>query len=299
MNRKYKNPGAFRQALEARIRTRAEEEGLDLQWLRRQVAFERLLARLFRQPSPVWLLKGGYALELRIPQRARATLDIDLMVADTDELRLVTAAEQTQQTPDVAYDYLQELADTDLDDFFQFLIAKPRPIATAAEGGMRCSVDCRIRGKTFAKFQVDIGLSDIVVGEPEWVSGPGLLEFAGVAPARIRLLPAAQQIAEKFHAYTYQWDDRVNTRVKDLVDLVQLFETQEPGKDEVRRAVVATFSHRDTHPLPEQLPSPPREWSAPFVALADELDMPVKTLDEAYNYIQDKWNSWELGSRGS
>jgi hypothetical protein len=299
MPSEYKTPEAFRQALESRLRIRAEKEGLDLQWLRRQVAFERLLARVFRQPDAVWLLKGGYAMELRLQQRARTTLDVDLMVVDVKELRLVAGAKQNEQTSDVAYDYLRQLADNDLDDFFQYVIAKPRSITTTPGGGMRCSVDSRIGGKTFANFHVDIGLGDIVVGEPEWVSGRGLLEFAGVAPIRIQLLPSAQQIAEKFHAYTYQWDDRVNTRVKDLVDLVLLFETQELDRDEVRRAVVATFSHRDTHPLPVHLPPPPGEWAEAFVALADELDLSERTLDDAFAYIYDRWNNWELGSRGS
>ncbi|PYT33137.1 MAG: hypothetical protein DMG58_08485 [Acidobacteria bacterium] len=45
--------------------------------LRRQVSFDRLLARLFREESAPWVLKGGYALELRF-KAARSTVDIDL-----------------------------------------------------------------------------------------------------------------------------------------------------------------------------------------------------------------------------
>jgi uncharacterized membrane protein YciS (DUF1049 family) len=51
-----------------------------LQRLRRQVAFDRLLARLFQAGQPLalpWVLKGGYAMELRI-KAARTTKDIDL-----------------------------------------------------------------------------------------------------------------------------------------------------------------------------------------------------------------------------
>lgn len=292
----YKTADAFQQALDARLRTQAKAEGLDLPWLRRQVAFERLLARIFHQSDPVWLLKGGYAMELRLQQRARTTLDIDLMVADTKELRAITSAAQAEQTSDVAYNYLQQLASTDLGDFFQYLIARPRPITVAPEGGMRCSVDCRLGGKTFANFHVDIGLGDVVLGKPEWVRDRGLLEFAGIASSRIPLLPAAQQIAEKFHAYTYQWGARANTRVKDLVDLILLFENQGLDQGEVREAIAATFSHRNTHSLPERLPTPPKEWAESFVALADELDLPVKTLEGAYDSIQDKWERWRLGS---
>jgi hypothetical protein len=63
--REYKTAGAFRAALETRLQSRAHDERTDLQRLRRQVAFDRLLARLFRKPSEAkypWILKGGYAI---------------------------------------------------------------------------------------------------------------------------------------------------------------------------------------------------------------------------------------------
>jgi uncharacterized membrane protein YciS (DUF1049 family) len=48
--------------------------------LRWQVALDRLLTRLFQVGQPLalpWVLKGGYAMELRI-KAARTTKDIDL-----------------------------------------------------------------------------------------------------------------------------------------------------------------------------------------------------------------------------
>ena len=80
----YKTAGAFRTALEARLQARAREEDTDLQRLRRQVAFDRFLARMFSN-GPIatypWVLKGGYAMELRI-HSARTTKDIDFTLND-------------------------------------------------------------------------------------------------------------------------------------------------------------------------------------------------------------------------
>ena len=73
--KQYKTAGAFRTALETRLQTRAQVERTDLQRLRRQVAFDRFLARLFpKGPKGTypWILKGGYAMELRI-RSARTT----------------------------------------------------------------------------------------------------------------------------------------------------------------------------------------------------------------------------------
>ena len=82
----YDTPQAFRDALEARLRNVAQKQGTDLQRLQRRVAFERLLARLFAEDDPPWLLKGGYALELRLQDRARSTLDLDLSVPQPEGL---------------------------------------------------------------------------------------------------------------------------------------------------------------------------------------------------------------------
>jgi hypothetical protein len=56
--------GAFRQALEERLKTISRQEGTDFQRLCRQVAFDRFLARLVNEPMGDWILKGGYAMEL-------------------------------------------------------------------------------------------------------------------------------------------------------------------------------------------------------------------------------------------
>ena len=83
--KKYATAAAFRRALEDRLQDIAGKESVDLQRLRRQVAFDRLLARLFQGKQPLalpWVLKGGYAMELRI-KAARTTKDIDLAMRGT------------------------------------------------------------------------------------------------------------------------------------------------------------------------------------------------------------------------
>ncbi len=53
MPREYGSAEAFRRALEVRLNTAAETELIQVNRLRRQVAFDRLLARLFRiDPLP-------------------------------------------------------------------------------------------------------------------------------------------------------------------------------------------------------------------------------------------------------
>lgn len=85
--RQYTTAGALRTALEARLNERSRRDGVDSHRLRRQVAFDRLLARMFDPSQPArdgWVLKGGYALEMRF-RRARSTKDLDLTVRSRGE----------------------------------------------------------------------------------------------------------------------------------------------------------------------------------------------------------------------
>ena len=110
-HRTYRSAADFRRALEDRLQEIAKKEAVDLQRIRREVAFDRLLIRLFRGQQPErlsWALKGGYAMELRI-QSARATKDIDLTVRLAGSANVVNRA---------LLQKLQEVATVDIGDFF-------------------------------------------------------------------------------------------------------------------------------------------------------------------------------------
>jgi hypothetical protein len=72
----YKTGAAFRRALEDQLRNRALSTGAPLVRLRKMVAFDRILARLQATYPSAWLLKGGYALQLRFGDRSRTTRDL-------------------------------------------------------------------------------------------------------------------------------------------------------------------------------------------------------------------------------
>ncbi|MGI8550075.1 MAG: type II toxin-antitoxin system HicA family toxin [Dehalococcoidia bacterium] len=71
-----RTPSGFREQLLARLRNEARQQGVSAQRLQQRVAFDRLLARL--RESGDWVLKGGFALELRYGWQSCPMLDIDL-----------------------------------------------------------------------------------------------------------------------------------------------------------------------------------------------------------------------------
>lgn len=85
---RYGTPGALCDALEARLNEEARATGRPLAYLRKRVAFERFLARVFfPDPSSCpFVLKGAFALSLRVRER-RTTRDLDLALPGRDRIR--------------------------------------------------------------------------------------------------------------------------------------------------------------------------------------------------------------------
>lgn len=105
---RYASAAAFRQALKAGLAALSRDGGASLVRLRKSVAFDRLLARLFAVAPDRWVLKGGLALDYRLGNRARVTMDVDLAGPDGED---ATTAD------------LLAVQELDLGDHFSFAIA--------------------------------------------------------------------------------------------------------------------------------------------------------------------------------
>ena len=263
----YATAGAFRRALEERLKRASLTDQIDPNRLRRQVSFDRLLARLFREESAPWVLKGGYALELRF-KAARSTVDIDLTV---QRVAASTSGDQNQ----IVREMLQSAADISLGDWFEFVVG-PASMDLTAEpyGGARYPVEARMDERTFARFHLDAGVGDVVMRPLETIVCRDWLGFAGIESSRVLMIAREQQFAEKIHAYTLP-RNAANSRVKDLVDLALLIGSGGLDKQRILEALRLTFERRGTHDLPANLVPPPADWQVPFHALAEECGLPT------------------------
>jgi hypothetical protein len=294
---RYQTARAFRAALEDRLKQLARAQGTDLMRLRRQVAFDRLLARLFAEPDPLWLLKGGYAFELRLGTHARTTKDLDLSIPAPSRLgggaTHAAQAPQAQQAQSALIrEHLQDAAERDLQDGFVFRVGTPMADLDAAPyGGARYPIEARLDNRTFTTFHLDVGVGDVIATPPEWLTGQDLLGFAGIPPAHAAALSREQQFAEKIHAYTLPRGERTNTRVKDLVDLVLLLYLGLPDTNLVNAAIRVTFARRTTHSIPGVLEPPSADWRAAFEQLASEVGMGVTSLDSAFDQVAAYWHT--------
>jgi len=263
----YSTGASFRRALEDRLRMQSLQTGVPLVRLRKLVVFDRFLVRLTQDQPDAWVVKGGFALQLRLGNRARTTKDIDILL--------------TRPSADI-HQVLVHAALLDVGDWFQFEVERPvDDLSEDKAGGARFLVRGLLDGRRFETFHIDVGQGDALLEPVEILTTPTLLAFAGIPPAEIPCYPLSQQVAEKTHAYTRPHPAGQSSRVKDLVDILLIASLGPMNARALHQALEATFNERRTHALPQHLPEPPSTWSLPFGRLAGEIGLEYPTLSDA------------------
>lgn len=278
---KYKSAAKFREAIDNKLSSESKKTGIPIDRLRRDVAFDRFLVRLFQMKFPPWALKGGYAMQLRTDS-ARATMDIDIALKeaklfskDKIESRIAIREE------------LDRLAKIDLGDYFTFLITGPTTdLSGPPEGGIRFNIDAKLADRTFQKFLLDIGAGDVWTDPLEELESSDILNFAGFETQKFLVIPKEQQFAEKLHAYTLpRPEDRPNSRVKDLIDMNLLIQNG-MNETQLKKSLNDTFNRRSTHQLNLSIQAPSPAWGATFSSMAVECKL-NPDLNDGFKVLAD------------
>ena len=268
MAREYANAAAFERALSTRLLALARKTGMNYGRLRREVAYDRFLARLQAAAPGEWLLKGGVALDLRFAQgEARRTRDVDL------ETRLPATLQDATLL-------LNKAISTALNDFFDFGLTSV-PTGTIIEGfpAYRFWIAAHLDGRMYEGFTCDVGVADENVGEPELVKGRDLLEFAGITSVEVPAVPLNRHIADKLHAYVRLHNGIVSSRAKDLVDLALVTSYRRVASAvDLRAAITRVFAVHEV-PVPDVFPQPPPNWAQSFPVAAEGIAVPGDTLE--------------------
>jgi predicted nucleotidyltransferase component of viral defense system len=238
-----------RASLIVRMSNAAREAGVVPRRIHLLVAIDRLLVRLLQAARGKWVVKGGYANQLRRPDDARFTEDLDLRI----DAAIETAPEL------LASGFAVDLGD----DFSYEVATSPGPLEGPPGGGLRFVVVARLAGTEIVRFKVDVSAADVVVGDFESCFSDPVLERLGFRRSRFPVYPVNQHFAEKLHALTLPRDVE-NTRARDLVDLVWFVHHFTFRSDTLAIACIATFERRATHPWPPVIDVPPDSWTRPY-----------------------------------
>lgn len=262
---RYATPGAFRRALTDRLKAAAKGGRWTFQQLQRQVAYDRLIERLYLLDDG-WIVKGATALLAR-DIGVRASLDVD---------------PYREVAREIAEEELRRAAVADIGDWFRFEIGGGIDIGNHS---VRLSVNATIGATTWVEFHVDLVGSDLrMTGQPEDVPPLARGVIPEVGQRGYRAYPLVDQIADKVAA-TYERhgeERRPSTRYRDLVDLVAIVTTASVGAASQRAALTSEFDRRGLT-LPTSFVVPDRAlWEPGYRAEARRslLDT-AQTLDEA------------------
>ncbi len=270
---KYGSPDAFRTALEQKIRTESKSTGMIADDLKRQVSFNRFLARL---DFDRYTLVGGYSLEIRFPEFKR-TRDIDMALTD-----VLIASKNPQDALDKMTADLRKHAEKDLKDHFSFVIEPAHTLSGPPEGGYRYHLTAMLAGREYHKFHVDLRWQSVHILPPEMVQAPNKLRFSGAENKQIALAQKEEVFADKFEAYTKP-RQTANSRVRDLIDMNILISSQ--LDDSKSKQAIKTIFGQHKRPVPIKLEPPPEQWRQQFNIIVESLKLDL-TLDQAFYNIE-------------
>jgi hypothetical protein len=220
-------------SVRARLLDQARKSGEEFERTLARFAAERLLFRLGGSAAgDRCLLKGASLLAVWLPDPHRATRDVDVLASgavDDSAIRSLVAEICAVPCPEDGLRF----------DLSELTIETIRP--EEEYSGKRARFRAFL-GKARIAVQLDIGVGDAVVIEPEEVTYPTMLS-ALPAPV-LRAYPRELTVAEKFEAMVTL--DTRNSRMKDFHDVWALAGAFAFEGAAVQRAVAACFERRGT-----------------------------------------------------
>ncbi len=263
-----------RRALERRITNVAKERGTTAARLRRLVGFavlcETLSEAVARGVIPVFFVKGGVAIELRLGLLARATRDLDIGLC----------APPNQLLP---------LFDSALDvGFGDFRLRRRGEARPLDNGALVLEIAVEYLGRPWATVDVDLA-SATLDWETDSVSPIAIAELGLESPRSVPCLATPAQIAQKIHALTEpEPRGRPNPRARDVLDVLLLAQRLEIDSTAVQAACERVFAERGSHAWPIASFVFPTAWHGILTELARE----VRYDTDDVSAIEARFNSY-------
>lgn len=215
--------------------------------------------------EPIFLLKGGLALEMRLQLRARATSDYDAAFrVRTEEVidRLDEALAQPWNGFDLTRDSPESIPNTQ---------------------ALRLRLRLSYKGRSWGSVQLEMAPVEGRMGfELDRVKAIPLDQLQVPLPETVSCVSLRYQVAQKLHACTEVFDEgRENDRFRDVMDILLLEDLlYDVGLPEVREACVDVFTVRAKHQWPPTV-NVYDSWRVPFAVLARENGFTPHDVDEA------------------
>jgi hypothetical protein len=258
-----------RSHLQRLISDHAEERGMPparlQRWLNAMIVTAVLDRVRDEDSEPIFLLKGGVAMELRLQLRARATKDYDSTFrARTDEV-------------------LDRLDEALAQPWHDFTLTRDAPEVIENTNVLRVRLRLAYKGRSWSSVQLELSPAEGNMGtELDRVPATPLDSLQIPGPEAANCVSLRYQVAQKLHACTEVFDEgRENDRFRDVMDIL-LVEglLRDVGLVRAREACIDIFNVRGKHAWPPAV-TVYESWRAPFTALARENGFTPEDIAEA------------------
>lgn len=215
--------------------------------------------------EPVFLVKGGVAMELRLQLRARATGDYD-------------AAFRVR--PEQVIDRLDEALSGPWNGF---VLTRDAPELIANTQAVRVRLRLAYKGRSWGSVRLELApIEGGMGGELDRVEATRLDALQVPLPDVADCVSLRYQVAQKLHACTEVFDEgRENDRFRDVMDILLVEDLlYDIGLTDVREACIDIFAIRQKHAWPPAV-TVYDSWRAPFAALARQNGFAPEDIDDA------------------
>ena len=251
----------------------SKEKGVPAGRLRRWLGFMVVAAMLdearhAEDGAPLFLVKGGVAMELRIDSGARATKDFDTAF---------------RASMDAVADHLDPALRAGHGDFTATR-TELEPVKDT--GAARCEIKLAYRGKSVITVKMEVAAVEGGMGdEIDHVPAKSLDHVGLAGPDTVPCVAVRWQMAQKLHACTETFERGENDRFRDLLDLQLLADLVEDDEwAAVRAACLEIFETRAKQAWPPQV-TLYESWGAGYEALAVETGFSITDVREAADAV--------------
>jgi hypothetical protein len=215
--------------------------------------------------EPVFLLKGGVAMELRLQLRARATGDYD-------------AAFRAR-----AEEVIDRLDEALAQPWNNFNLTRDVPERIPNTKAVRVRLRLGYKGRSWGSVQLEMAPVEGEMGrELDRVQAIPLDPLQVPLPETANCVSLRYQAAQKLHACTEVFDEgRENDRFRDVMDILLVEDLlHDIGLARVRTACIDIFTVRQKHTWPPTV-TVYDSWRVPFAALTRENGFTPENIDQA------------------
>ena len=215
---------------------------------------------------PIFLLKGGVAMELRLELRARATRDYDAAFR--------ARAEEVLDHLDAAL----------ADEYNSFTVTREAAEPVKDTDALRVRLRISYKGRSWGSVKLELAPVEGNMGtELDRVNGAQLDALQVPVPETVACVSVRYQVAQKLHACTEVFGTGPeNDRFRDVIDilLVEDLLRNEVGLARTGEACKDIFAVRAKHAWPPTV-TVYDSWREPFAALAKENGFTPENIDDA------------------